>query len=336
MITARWFPDDTEAWKPVDIADISVHLDEPGGLIWVDAEAPDDAEISTIVDEFAIHHLAEDDLRAVHRERTRVADLDGMQLAVLQDCAYVDGHLSIREIIVISGEGWLLTVRKPSPLDGSVYPSAEPLATYERHRRRVGHDADPATMLLYEIVDDVVDRYIDCADDLQDEIDGVQTWVFGADENEDEREQADVQERIYRLRRVLVEFRRQVRPMREALTSFMRHGVGDTDTRAVVHFQDVYDHLLRVLDAIEAQQDLLNGAFEAHLAMASNRMNRVMKLMTSWGAILLGSSLIAGIYGMNFENMPELATRYGYFTALGAMAVLTIVLFTVFRKKDWL
>ena len=164
----------------------------------------------------------------------------------------------------------------------------------------------------------------------------MQSWVFGSDENQDEREQADVQERIYRLRRVLVEFRRQVRPMREALTSFMRHGVGDADTRAVVHFQDVYDHLLRVLDAIEAQQDLLNGAFEAHLAMASNRMNRVMKLMTSWGAILLGSSLIAGIYGMNFENMPELATRYGYFTALGAMALLTIVLFTVFRKKDWL
>jgi magnesium transporter len=100
--------------------------------------------------------------------------------------------------------------------------------------------------------------------------------------------------------------------------------------------QDVYDHILRVSELIESQRELLTGLLEAHLAVVSNRMNRVMKVTSSWGAIILGATLIAGIYGMNFRYMPELHWRYGYFVALGAMAVLTISLVWWFRRKDWL
>ena len=109
--------------------------------------------------------------------------------------------------------------------------------------------------------------------------------------------------------------------------------VGD-DTR--VYLQDVLDHLLRIGDEIDNQRELIGNAVDAHLALASNQMNEIMKKMTSWGAILLGSTLIAGIYGMNFKDMPELELRYGYYGALGAMVLLTTLLYVMFRRKRWL
>jgi magnesium transporter len=105
---------------------------------------------------------------------------------------------------------------------------------------------------------------------------------------------------------------------------------------SLVLMQDVYDHILRVSELVESQRELLTGLLEAHLAVVSNRMNRVMKVTSSWGAIILGATLIAGIYGMNFKNMPELDWRYGYFIALGLMGLLTVTLVLWFRKKDWL
>jgi magnesium transporter len=120
------------------------------------------------------------------------------------------------------------------------------------------------------------------------------------------------------------------------LAALLRREADCLGEAAIVHLQDVYDHVLRATDWIEAQRDLLTGLLEADLAVVSNRMNKVMKRMTSWGAILLGSTLIAGIYGMNFESMPELNWKYGYVFALGSMLALTIFLYTWFKRRDWL
>jgi len=98
----------------------------------------------------------------------------------------------------------------------------------------------------------------------------------------------------------------------------------------------VYDHVLRAIDQLDSQRELLNNAVDAHLAIVSNRMNQVMKKMTSWGAILLGSTLVAGIYGMNFADMPELHWRFGYPYAIGLMVAITIALYIYFRRRDWL
>lgn len=118
--------------------------------------------------------------------------------------------------------------------------------------------------------------------------------------------------------------------------------VGDRDIskhvgdRECLLWVDVYDHVLRAVDQVDAQRELLGNAVDAHLAIISNRMNSVMKKMTSWGAIILGSTLVAGIYGMNFVHMPELKWRYGYPYALGLMLTITIVGYRFFRNKDWL
>jgi magnesium transporter len=108
------------------------------------------------------------------------------------------------------------------------------------------------------------------------------------------------------------------------------------DDEALLLLRDVEDHVLRAIDMVDSARDLMGNAVDAHLSIISNRMNVVMKKMTSWGAILFGAGLIAGIYGMNFEHMPELRWQVGYPMALGMMATLTIVLYKVFRKRDWL
>jgi magnesium transporter len=124
----------------------------------------------------------------------------------------------------------------------------------------------------------------------------------------------------------MVNFRRVVAPLHEVLAAMLRKEAACIGDDAITHLQDVYDHVLRVTDWIETQRDVLTELLEADLAVVSNRMNQVMKRMTSWGAILLGSTLIAGIYGMNFTHMPELNWSFGYPLAIGSMLLLTIIL----------
>ena len=134
----------------------------------------------------------------------------------------------------------------------------------------------------------------------------------------------------------LTTVRRAAAPLREVVNAIIRREIDFVDDQAIVHFHDVYDRVLRVGDLVEAQRDLLTGLLEANLAVTSNQLNQVMKKMTSWGAILIVATLIAGIYGMNFQHMPELDWEFGYPLALGVMAVVTFALWRYFKRKGWL
>ena len=125
-------------------------------------------------------------------------------------------------------------------------------------------------------------------------------------------------------------------PLRDVLQVILRQEVRPIREDVQRYYQDVLDHILRVVDTLETQRELLGNAVDAHLAVVNNNMNQIMKKMTSWGAILFGAALITGVYGMNFDNMPELHWRYGYFMALGLMLVLTLSLYRWFRNKNWL
>ena len=133
-----------------------------------------------------------------------------------------------------------------------------------------------------------------------------------------------------------LKFRRAIVPLREVVAALLRKEVDWIEDHDVVLLQDVYDHVLRAIDLLDSGRELMGNAVDAHLAIISNRMNSVMKKMTSWGAILLGSTLVAGIYGMNFKNMPELHWYFGYAWALGLMVAITLVGRWYFKKKDWL
>jgi magnesium transporter len=196
--------------------------------------------------------------------------------------------------------------------------------------RSSSHPEDDVGFLLWAILDVIVDRYFVVTDAVDDRLDEIEEIVFS------EVPRSTTPREVFDLRRSLVEFRRNASPLREVVGELLRRESDYLDEQSLVPMQDVYDHVLRVGDLVESQRELLTGLLEAHLAVVSNRMNQVMKLTSSWGAIILGSTLIAGIYGMNFRYMPELRWHYGYFIALGLMLALTVSLIWMFRRKDWL
>jgi magnesium transporter len=125
-------------------------------------------------------------------------------------------------------------------------------------------------------------------------------------------------------------------PLREVLSAILRQEVAYIDGDALITIHDAFDKLLRVVDLVDEQRELVGNAVDAHLAVMSNQMNLVMKKLTAWGSIVFGATLIAGIYGMNFRHMPELGWKYGYPMALGMMLALSVLLYRMFRKRDWL
>jgi magnesium transporter len=327
-----------EAWRyvhelpdraPVPLDDLAGSVDPKEALLWVDCADPTTAELDTVVAQLNIHEIAAEDLHQ-GGQRTKLEHYPDHFHVAVHDCELVGDELVDREVDVVFGEGWLVTVRQapediehPSPFD----PSAV-ARRFERQRFEEGGNDEG--FLLWALLDVIVDRYFYVTDRVDDRIDAVEEIVFS------DATTGGIPREVFDLRRALVRFRRAVAPLREVLAELVRREADCIDEAAIVRMQDVQDHALRVMELVEAQRELVTGLLEANLAVASNRMNQVMKRMTSWGAILLGSTLIAGIYGMNFEHMPELHWAFGYPLALGMMLVLTAFLYTYFKRRDWI
>jgi magnesium transporter len=247
----------------------------------------------------------------------------------VRDCTLDGDELDAREIDVVFGDGWLLSVaERPAIVSGPDSPLEEVRDRFLRHRTEEG--ADDEGFLLWALLDVIVDRYFAITDTIDDRLDDVEDIVFS------DRVGDNIPRELFDLRRSMVAFRRAVSPLREVLSELLRHDVDYIGEKALTHLQDVYDHVLRITDLVESQRDLITGLLEAHLAVVSNRMNQVMKLTSSWGAILIVATLIAGIYGMNFRHMPELHWRLGYLYALALMAITTAVLYRMFKRRGWL
>ncbi len=196
--------------------------------------------------------------------------------------------------------------------------------------QRSEHHTTEQGFLLWALFDVIVDRYFEVTDAVDERLDEIEEVVFS------EKPPPAVPREIFTVRTDLTTLRRAAAPMREVVNAIIRREIDFVDDQAIVHFHDIYDRVLRVGDLVEAQRDLLTGLLEANLAVTSNQLNQVMKKMTSWGAILIVATLIAGIYGMNFRHMPELHWQYGYLMALGLMGVTTFLLYRMFKRRDWL
>ncbi len=304
-------------------------IDPKNALLWVDCIDPTESELDSLTKQLEISHLAAEDLHQ-GGQRTKLEHYHDHFHVAVHDCTLVEDVLTTREIDIVFGNGWLLSVRQPSdnPSEPAAFALEPVIRRFEMERSE--EEAWDEGFLLWSFLDVIVDRYFDVADRFDDRLDDVEEIVFSADTGD------NIPKEVFDLRRGMVHFRRAVAPLREVVAQLLRKEAECLGDEAIVHMQDVYDHVLRVTDWIETQRDLLTGLLEADLAVVSNRMNQVMKRMTSWGAILLGSTLIAGIYGMNFKNMPELGWAFGYPLALGTMLALTIFLYTWFKRRDWL
>jgi magnesium transporter len=326
MIEARRYRTGVADPETVDCSDLTHARQGSGTLLIVELVDFGDAELQQIAQELAIHPLAVEDLQTASQQTKLQQYGDHWHVAVHQ-VELRDHHIFTREVDVVFGADWLLAVRQPvvgdHPMDLD--------EVRERFRRmRMQHPGNDIGYALWALLDVIVDGYFDVADAVDDRIDQVEDALF-ADTYDDQTPKA-----VFDLRRKLVRFRRAVKPLREVLGTMTRGEITWIEGEAVTLLRDVTDHALRVADTIDSQRELLNGLLDAHLALVSNRMNDVMKKTSSYGAILLVSTLIAGIYGMNFEYMPELDFRYGYFVALGFMAIATLLLWRQFKKKGWL
>ncbi len=302
--------------EPAQISDVR---GRDGRLLWVDMVDPSDADLECIADEFQLHHLALEDAKK-HGQRPKLEQYPSHAFVV----AYSD---SPTEVDVFFGPDWLVTVRDRNP-DGDPWSLDGARTRFERTR------PENATVgfLLYVVLDELVDGYFGVIEKAEDHVEVLEERLF-SDARPDER---TMQQDMFAVRRDLLQFRRRVVPLREVVAALLRREVGWIDDDTLVHLQDVYDHVLRATELLDEQRELLGNVVEAQLALASNHMNEVMKTMTSWGAILLGATLVAGIYGMNFENMPELKWGLGYPFALGIMLTITIVGYRAFKRRDWL
>jgi magnesium transporter len=290
------------------------------GLLWVDVTDPSEDDLRCLEDQFSLHPLAMEDVRK-HHQRPK--------LERYRDHAFVVAYsAALQEVDFFVGLNWVISVRERDE-HGAVWEAEGARARFDQLEAT---EASPG-FLLYLLLDDLVDGYFGAADLTEERVEAVEDRIFAENAVSEEHE---LQEELFALRRELLHFRRAVVPLREVLAALLRREVRWVDEQAIVHLQDVYDHVLRVIDSIDAQRELTGNAVDAHLAIISNRMNQVMKTMTSWGAILLGSTLVAGIYGMNFEHMPELDWTIGYPFALGLMVVVTGGGVWFFRRKDWL
>jgi magnesium transporter len=190
-------------------------------------------------------------------------------------------------------------------------------------------------MLLWALLDTIVDRYFLVTEVVDERLDDVEEAVL-ADDAERGRERAMRPMELFALGKALVRFRRAAVPLRDVVNEIVRREVPCIDTTAIVHFQDVADHVLRVADFVESQRDVLTSLRDAELALASNRMSLVQQRIAAWGAIFLVATLVTGVLGMNFQDSPELSWRQGFLTIAAVIVLLCAPMYVFFRRRKWL
>ena len=321
MITCRLYREGVLKEEAFDPAQVSEVVRESGARIWLDVEDPSEEELTLIAEEFSLHPLTIEDARN-REQRPKVDVYEGYFFLVLRPLWQDEqDEIHASEVHAIAGHRFLVTIRY-----APVFDITEVLRRWDRQPELTGEGGG---FLLYALLDEVVDGYFDVVERHEDLADEIEDRVF-ADEPDPQ-----IQEDVFRLKRRVVQFRRLVIPLREVL-DLVQEQPGFVTERLRPYYRDVADHLIRVLEFLDNLRDLLTSALEALISQVSNRLNVVMKQLTSWAAVILVPTLIAGIYGMNFVHMPELHWKYGYAYALAVMAVSMFLLYRVFKKRDWL
>jgi magnesium transporter len=293
------------------------------GFVWIGLHDPSAGVVEAIGRHFELHPLAVED--AVHAHQRAKLELYGHTLLlVLKTARYVDSEELVRigEILVFAGRGFVVTVRHG---EGSALHGVRLALEQHPDLLSIGPSA-----VLYAIADRVVDDYAAVIDGLAEDVDQVEESVFSADGT-------NPAERIYRLKRELVQFRRAVAPLATPMERLANRQTGlPVDPRTGDYFRDVHDHLMRDVDRIAAFDELLSGALQANLAQLQMRDNADIRRISALVAILAVPTMVFGLYGMNFEHMPELRWRYGYPVVLALTALLCFILYRRLRRSGWL
>jgi magnesium transporter len=299
------------------------------GFVWLGLHEPTDQEFAGIAELFDLHPLAVEDAIEAH-QRPKLERYGETLFAVFKTVCYVEHEeltatsevVNTGEIMVFTGQDFVITVRHGR--HGSLGPLREELESDP------GQLAKGPSAVLHAIADHVVDDYLTVIDSVHADIDQVEADVFA-----EAGARADPG-RIYQLKRELLELKRAVVPLSRPLEDLATRPIRVVDPEIQAYFRDVRDHLLRATEQIAAFDELLNSILQAHLAQVTVAQNEDMRKITAWAAIVAVPTMVCGVYGMNFDHMPELHWRYGYGMVIGVISVACLALYRGFRRNGWL
>jgi len=295
-------------------------LPSDNAKLWFHFDTPTQEELRFLQNDLKIHHLTIEDVVNQNQRPKIEAFEEYVYIAIHPLRHSKKWQIEPTELDLLLGRHWIVSVHY-GPLPGLI----ENGHIHERLANALGRGTD---FLLYTLVDLVVDSYFPILDEIEDEIDSLEERLLARAKSAD-------MNRLLAFKRSLVHVRRAVGPQREVFNQLTRHEFPFVRAENLVYFRDVYDHLLRITEELDSLRDILSSALEVHLASTSNQLNVTMKRLTAWGTIFVVITAIAGIYGMNFKFMPELEWRYGYFAVTAAMALISLVLWFYFKKKDY-
>ncbi|HET7275543.1 MAG TPA: magnesium/cobalt transporter CorA [Longimicrobiaceae bacterium] len=290
-------------------------------VIWIDLSNPGEAEAAYLREELGFHPLAvEDCIRG--RQRPKLDRYHGYFFLVAYSAGINEERkrMALNEFHLFLGANYIVTVH-----DHRVDEVKNIVARW-RTDPRIFRDVGS---LAHALLDSIVDDYFPVLEHYSESAELLEASVF------DMSARGNMQ-KILGLRHELVLLRRVVAPMRDVVSSLVRRDLPFLRPELLPYFQDVHDHCVRVTEEIDALREILAALLDAQLSNASNRLNQTLRIMTAWSIILMSMTLVAGIYGMNFDFMPELGWRWGYFGALALMAVIGGSLVAFFRRWDWL
>jgi magnesium transporter len=320
LINCVAYAGDGQRLGDIDIDDISEILKFPGQFIWIGLYEPDEELLHEVQQEFNLHDLAIEDAHAAH-QRPKLEEYGDSLFVVLRTAQRVESEIRFGETHIFVGPRYIVSVRHGASL------------TYKDVRRRC--ESSPHMLkhgpgfVLYAIMDFVVDNYFPLVKDLEEEMETLEEALFAADSRK------DVTRRIYELKSQLLQLKRAISPLTDVCNRLVRFDLTLIQPEARLYFRDVYDHVIRINETVDTARELLIGALETNLALASVRQNEVMKKLAGWAAILAVPTMVAGIYGMNFEFMPELHSHWGYPATLAGMFTTCGVLYWNFKRLGW-
>jgi magnesium transporter len=300
---------------------------DPGTLVWLDLLSPDSADLALLTEKIGLHQLAREDLEKQH-QRPKLDTYPGQHVLVayevLDQPKRNDDDFSLAEVHFIAGRDYVVSVHWE--------PSTALAQVQQRWRQRVPAVGASAGELLHTILDTIADGYFPLLDRLSDRIDQLQDEIMSGNGAAPGRA---VLREVLHIKRRLLDLRRVVASLRDVVNGLLRRDAPVVQESLLPYYQDLYDHLVRVLDNIDVAREMLTATLDANLSVTSNNLNVVVKRLTAFTVILMIPTLIAGIYGMNFARIPELAWPFGYAFALGLMATSMIVAYVYFRRHDW-
>ncbi|MFT2017171.1 magnesium/cobalt transporter CorA [Streptomyces sp. 796.1] len=326
IVDCALYRDGRRAADPADISDAVEQARRSGdAFLWIGLYEPTEEEFSEVTGEFGLHPLAVEDALSAH-QRPKLEVYDDSLFLVLKPTRYEEGGATLvtGELMVFVGDCFVVTVRH-----GAANPLGAVRARLEQSPEVLRHGP---TAVLYAVADAVVDHYLEVADALHTDLDALEAEVF----TPDGAGASGSASRIYAFKRKVLEFRRATAPLTEPMARLASGTVPFVHPPSQPFFRDVSDHLTRTNEHVEGLDRLLSDILAAHLAQVGVRQNDDMRKISAWAAMVAVPTMVAGVYGMNFDHMPELHQPWGYPAALTVMVGSIVVLYRMFKRRGWL